>query len=51
MGHQEAGVADSALLQLVFSKQTWLQRLTVTNNFSSVSNLSALESLAAFDFE
>jgi hypothetical protein len=43
MGHQQAGVAESPLLQLVFWTQNWLLRLILTNNFSSVSNLPALE--------
>jgi hypothetical protein len=51
MGHQQAGVADSALLHLVFWKQNWLLSLILTNNFSWVSNLPAFESLPAFDFE
>jgi len=51
MGHQQAGVAESALLQLVFWMQNWLLRLILTNNFSSVNNLPALESLPAVDFE
>jgi hypothetical protein len=51
IGHQQAGVDYSALLLLVFWTQNWLLRLILTNKFSWVSDLPALDSLPAFDFQ